>query len=92
MAEDPTNLGQNPAALKKKLLATARTDKISGSLGGSANLLLSNGVNGSPAARLVKNYVVPDRSGSPAARAAKAVKKDGLERWVVVSNDSPMRF
>jgi len=92
MAEDPTNLGQNPAALKKKLLATARTDKIAGSLGGSANLLLSNGVNGSPAARLVKNYVVPDRSGSPAARAAKAVKKDGLERWVVVSNDSPMRF
>ncbi|KAF3001240.1 hypothetical protein E8E13_002824 [Curvularia kusanoi] len=92
MAEDPAGLGQNPAALKKKLLATARTDKISGSLGGSANLLLSNGVNGSPAARLVKNYVVPERSGSPAARAAQNVKNGDMERWVVVSNDSPVRF
>ncbi|KZM26356.1 Cerevisin [Ascochyta rabiei] len=92
IAADPTGLGQNPAALKKKLLETARTSKVSGNLGGSANLLLSNGVNGSPAARLVKNYVVPERSGSPAARAAQKVNNGDLERWVVVSDDSPLRF
>ncbi|KAF9699412.1 hypothetical protein EKO04_002308 [Ascochyta lentis] len=92
IAADPTGLGQNPAALKKKLLETARTSKVSGSLGGSANLLLSNGVNGSAAARLVKNYVVPERSGSPAARAAQKVNNGDLERWVVVSDDSPLRF
>ncbi|KAF3050252.1 hypothetical protein E8E11_003409 [Didymella keratinophila] len=92
IAEDPTNLGQNPAALKKKLLETARTSKISGSLGGSANLLLSNGANGSAASRLVKNYVVPERSGSGAARAARAAQNGDLEKWIVVSNDSPVRF
>lgn len=92
IAEDPAGLGQNPAALKKKLLETARTSKISGSLGGSANLLLSNGESSSAAARLVKNYVVPERSGSPAARAAQNVKNGDLEKWIVVSNDSPVRF
>lgn len=92
IAADPAGLGQNPAALKKKLLETARTSKVSGNLGGSANLLLSNGVNGSVAARLVKNYVVPERSGSPAARAAQKVNNGDLERWVVVSDDSPLRF
>ncbi|KAF1932068.1 oryzin precursor [Didymella exigua CBS 183.55] len=92
IAADPSGLGQNPAALKAKLLETARTSKISGSLGGSANLLLSNGANGSAAARLVKNYVVPERSGSPAARAARAAQNGDLEKWIVVSNDSPVRF
>ena len=92
IAEDPTGLGQNPAALKKKLLETARTSKVSGNLGGSANLLLSNGANGGAASRLVKNYVVPERSGSPAARAAQNVKNGDLEKWIVVSNDSPVRF
>lgn len=92
IAEDPAALGQNPAALKKKLLETARTSKITGNLGGSANLLLSNGANGGAAARLVKNYVVPDRSGSPAARAARAAQNGDLEKWIVVSNDSPVRF
>ncbi|KAJ4315119.1 hypothetical protein N0V94_006113 [Neodidymelliopsis sp. IMI 364377] len=92
IAADPTGLGQNPAALKKKLLETARTSKVSGNLGGSSNLLLSNGVNGAAAARLVKNYVVPERSGSPAARAAQKVNNGDLERWVVVSDDSPLRF
>ena len=92
IAADPTGLGQNPAALKKKLLETARSDKISGNLGGSADLLLSNGANSSAAQRLVKNYVVPERSGSPAARAAQNVKNGDLEKWVVVSDDSPLRF
>ncbi|KAJ8117269.1 hypothetical protein OPT61_g1491 [Boeremia exigua] len=92
ISEDPAGLGQNPAALKKKLLETARTSKISGNLGGSSNLMLSNGASGSAAARLVKNYVVPERSGSPAARAAQNVKNGDLEKWIVVSNDSPVRF
>lgn len=92
IAEDPAGLGQNPAALKKKLLETARTAKVTGNLGGSANLLLSNGASGSAAARLVKNYVVPERSGSPAARAAQNVKNGDLEKWIVVSDDSPVRF
>lgn len=92
MAQD-TSLGQNPAALKKKLLATARTDKVTGSLGGSANLLLSNGVDGAIAKRLVENYVVPERTGSPAAQAMqKARTARELEKWIVVSNDSPIRF
>lgn len=91
IAADPAALGQNPAALKKKLLETARTSKVTGNLGGSANLLLSNGANGA-AARLVKNYVVPERSGSPAARAARAAQNGDLEKWIVVSNDSPVRF
>jgi cerevisin len=92
MAQDPS-LGQNPGALKKKLLATARSDKVSGSLGGSANLLLSNGVDGAIAKRLVKNYVVPERTGSPAAQAMqKAKEARELEKWIVVSNDSPVRL
>ena len=92
MAQDKS-LGQDPAALKKKLLATARSDKVTGSLGGSANLLLSNGVDGAIAKRLVKNYVVPERSGSPAAQAMKkANEARELEKWIVVSGDSSLRF
>ena len=92
MAQDKS-LGQDPAALKKKLLATARSDKVTGSLGGSANLLLSNGVDGAIAKRLVKNYVVPERSGSPAAQAMKKVNEAReLEKWIVVSGDSSLRF
>jgi len=93
MAQDPS-VAQDPAALKAKLLQTAREGKITGSTGGSANLLLSNGVNGNIAKRLVKNYVVPDRSGSPAARAAAAVSGDIVidERFQLHSRDSPLRF
>ncbi|KAF2626870.1 subtilisin-like protein [Macroventuria anomochaeta] len=92
MAQDKS-LGQDPAALKKKLLATARSDKVTGSLSGSANLMLSNGVDGAIAKRLVKNYVVPERSGSPAAQAMKkAHDTRELEKWIVVSDDSPLRF
>jgi cerevisin len=93
LAQDPAGLGQNPAALKAKLLQTARQGKVSGSLGGSANLLLSNGVDGA-IKRLVKNYVVPDRSGSPAARAAAAMSGDLVidERFQLHSRDSKLRF
>lgn len=92
IAQDKS-LGQDPAALKKKLLATARSNQISGNLGGSANLMLSNGVDGAIAKRLVKNYVVPERTGSPAARAMqKAKEARELEKWHVISDDSPLRF
>ncbi|KAF2035725.1 subtilisin-like protein [Setomelanomma holmii] len=93
MAQD-TSLAQNPAALKAKLLETARQGKITGSTGGSANLLLSNGINGNVAKRLVKNYVVPDRSGSPAARAAAAIAGDLVidKRFDLHSRDSTLRF
>mgnify|MGYP003624086124 CR=1 FL=1 len=93
MAQDPS-LAQDPAALKAKLLQTARQGDITGSVGGSANLLLSNGVNGNVAKRLVKNYVVPDRSGSPAARAAAAIASDLVidKRFDLHSRDSTLRF
>lgn len=93
MAEDAAGLGQNPAALKAKLLATARQGKVTGSTGGSANLLLSNGVDGGVAKRLVKNYVVPDHkrtTGSPAARAANSVKVE--KKWELHSMISRLRF
>ncbi|OAL44192.1 oryzin precursor [Pyrenochaeta sp. DS3sAY3a] len=94
ITQDVAGLGQNPAALKAKLLQTAREGKISGSLGGSANLLLSNGVDGGVARRLVKNYVVPDRNGSPAARAAAVIGNDMTidNRWELHSRDSALRF
>lgn len=94
ITQDVAGLGQNPAALKAKLLQTAREGKISGSLGGSANLLLSNGVDGGVARRLVKNYVVPDRNGSPAARAAAVIGNDMTidKRWELHSRDSALRF
>jgi len=93
MAQDPS-LGQNPAALKAKLLQTARQGEIGGSTGGSANLLLSNGVDGAISRRLVKNYVVPDRSGSPAVRAAAAMAGNVVidERFQLHSRDSQLRF
>jgi cerevisin len=94
MAQDVAGLGQNPAALKAKLLQTARQAKVSGNLGGSPNLLLSNGVDGAVTKRLVKNYVVPDRSGSPAARAAAAMAGDVVidKRFQLHSRDSALRF
>lgn len=94
MAEDVAGLGQNPAALKAKLLATARQGKIAGNTGGSANLLLSNGANGDVAKRLVKNYLVPDHSGSPAARAIAAVNRDFAmdKRFQLHSRDAQLRF
>lgn len=94
MSQDPAGLGQNPAALKAKLLKTARQGQISGNTGGSANLLLSNGVDGGVAARLVKNYVVPGRSGSPAVRAAAAMAGDVIidERFELHSREAQLRF
>jgi cerevisin len=95
MAQDVAGLGQNPAALKAKLLQTARQVKVSGNLGGTPNLLLSNGVNGATTRRLVKNYVVPDRNGSPAARAAAVMSGSNVvidERFQLHSRDSPLRF
>jgi len=94
MAEDVAGLGQNPAALKAKLLATARHGKITGNTGGSANLLLSNGVNSDIAKRLVKNYVVPDHNGSPAARAMAATNSDFAmdQRFQLHSRDVQLRF
>jgi len=94
MAQDAAALGQNPGALKAKLLQTARQGAVTGSLGGSANLMLSNGVNGNVSRRLVKNYVVPDRNGSPAARAASAISGDIVvdERFQLHSRDSVLRF
>ncbi|KAL5114715.1 hypothetical protein ACEQ8H_007384 [Pleosporales sp. CAS-2024a] len=95
MAQDAAKLGQNPAALKQKLLQTARQSQISGNLGGSANLLLSNGAKGSVSRRLMKNYVVPDRSGSFAARAAAALSGRDIvidERFQLHSRDSQLRF
>jgi cerevisin len=97
MTQDVAGLGQNPKALKAKLLQTARKDLLKGSTGGSANLLLSNGVDGNVAKRLTKNYVVPDHSGlngSPAARAsaimAKSVTID--KRFELHSRDAKLRF
>ena len=91
-------LGQNPAALKAKLLQTARQGDVKGSTGGSANLLLSNGVDGNVARRLTKNYVVPDHSGlngSPAARAAAAVIAKDItldKRFQLHSREAKLRF
>lgn len=96
LAQDPATYGLNPGALKAKLLQTARSGGVTGSLGGSANLLLSNGVDGGVAKRLVKNYVVPDTglSGSPAARAAAAISGGVVvdKRFELHSRDSPLRF
>ncbi|OAL07105.1 subtilisin-like protein [Phaeosphaeriaceae sp. SRC1lsM3a] len=94
MAQDPAGLGQNPAALKAKLLETARQGKITGALGGSANLMLSNGVNGAITKRLFKDYLVPDRNGSPAARAVAAMADSIVidKRFQLHSRDSPLRF
>jgi cerevisin len=96
LAQDPAKYGLNPGALKAKLLQTARGGAVTGNLGGSANKLLSNGVDGGIAKRLVKNYVVPDLrlGGSPAARAAAAISGDVVidKRFELHSRDSPLRF
>ncbi|KAJ4296184.1 hypothetical protein N0V90_006228 [Kalmusia sp. IMI 367209] len=84
MAQDPASFGQNPKALKAELLKLARQNVVTGSLGGSANLLLSNGVNGNVQKK--KRGV----TGSPAAWAKKLVDVD--QRWVVNSTFSPLRF
>ncbi|CAN9317615.1 unnamed protein product [Alternaria alternata] len=97
MTQDVAGLGQNPAALKAKLLATARQGDVKGNTGGSANLLLSNGVDGA-VKRLTKNYVLPDHSGlngSPAARAAAAVMVKDItldKRFQLHSREAKLRF
>ncbi|KAF1830221.1 subtilisin-like protein [Decorospora gaudefroyi] len=97
MTQDVAGLGQNPAALKAKLLQTAREGQIRGNTAGSANLLLSNGVDGSVAKRLTKNYVVPEHSGlngSPAARASAIMAKDLTldKRFKLHSRETELRF
>ena len=98
MTKDVAGLGQNPAALKAKLLETARQGDVKGNTAGSANLLLSNGVDGNVARRLTKNYVVPDHSGlngSPAARAAAAVIAKDItldKRFQLHSREAKLRF
>jgi cerevisin len=97
MTQDVAGLGQNPKALKAKLLATARQGKLTGNTGGSANLLLSNGVDGNVAKRLVKNYIVPEHSGlsgSPAARASAIMAKDVTvdKHFKLHSRDAKLRF
>ena len=86
MAQDPAGLGQNPAALKAKLLATARQNEISGNLGGSKNLLLSNGVDGGVAAKAKRTA-----TGSPAAWA-KRVVNSFEKRWSLHSSEATLRF
>ncbi|KAF2277401.1 subtilisin-like protein [Westerdykella ornata] len=46
--EENASLRQDPAALKARLLSLGRENTLRGQTGGSANLLLSNGANGSP--------------------------------------------
>ncbi|KAF2707918.1 subtilisin-like protein [Pleomassaria siparia CBS 279.74] len=103
MAQDPAGLGQNPAALKTKLLGTALVNAFTGNVNGSANLLLSNGVSGNLSVRSPKNakkWVVEstDLPGEKrtitgdAANWAKDFTKDLTARWNLHSTDSPLRF
>lgn len=84
MTQDPAAFGQNPKALKAELLKIGRQNVITGSLGGSPNLLLSNGVDAQVKRRSV--------TGSAAAWAKSLVDKDLKTRWVVSSDHSPLRF
>ncbi|KAF2790890.1 subtilisin-like protein [Melanomma pulvis-pyrius CBS 109.77] len=101
MAQDPATLGQNPAALKAKLLATARSDAFSGSTGGGPAVLLSNGVDAKIQARSEKKWVVTSGDDLPGqkrtvtggpANWAKDLVKDLNQRWTVHSRDSPLRL
>jgi cerevisin len=100
MAQDPAGLGQNPAALKAKLLSTARKGAFSGATNGGANLLLSNGADANISARPQKKWVVENgdlpgakrmMTGGP-AQWAKDITKKLEQRWIVDSTDSPLRF
>lgn len=100
IAEDTTGqLGGDPAALKAKLLQTARENTIRGQLAGSENLLLSNGVDGNIAARprrVMRNWVIPSRdgvSGSAVGRARNIVRDFDVEkRWDLHSEKSVLRY
>lgn len=100
IAQDVENLGQNPTALKAKLLEVARDGAITGNTGGGASKLLSNGVDGGVSAkRLMKNWVVPSHdteekrsvTGSPASWARDLVNNLD-KRWSLHSTDSPLRY
>ncbi|KAF1959136.1 subtilisin-like protein [Byssothecium circinans] len=93
LMEQDASLRQDPAALKAKLLSIARKNVITGNLGGSANLLLSNGVDGAVAASTKRSDVEDKRTvtGSPASWAKNLVNNLG-QRWVIESTDSPVRF
>ncbi|KAF2270404.1 subtilisin-like protein [Lojkania enalia] len=81
LAQDSTGaLVNDPAALKAKLLDMALSDKVEGNTQGAANLLLSNGADGSQQ-RLVKNWVIPDVGGDWASK-----------RWQVHSYESPVVY
>lgn len=100
IAEDTTGkLRDDPAALKAKLLQTARENAISGNLFGSENLLLSNGVDGNIAARpkrVMRDWVIPSRdgaSGSAVSRARQIVRDVNMEkRWELHSETSMLRY
>jgi cerevisin len=98
IAEDTTGkLGQDPAALKAKLLSTARANAFTGNLAGSDNLLLSNGVDGKVASRpkrLMRNWVVPSRrsSGGSGASKARDAVMDMEKRWALHSEESALRY
>ncbi|ORY05056.1 peptidase S8/S53 domain-containing protein [Clohesyomyces aquaticus] len=104
MTQD-TSLGQNPAALKQKLLATARQNAISGNaISGDTKLLLSNGADGKLAARtLEKDWVVVDGdsdlpsekrtvTGSMASWAKDLASSSLEKRWKLHSVVPTLRF
>ncbi|KAF2467590.1 subtilisin-like protein [Lindgomyces ingoldianus] len=89
MAQDPS-LGQDPPALKKKLLATARQGKISGNaLPGDVKLLLSNGVDGKVAAEPLQKRTV---TGGTASWVEDLVDIGLNERWQMHSTVSQLRY
>jgi cerevisin len=97
MAENAATLGQDPAALKAKLLSTARSGAVTGNTNGGKNLLLSNGAD-SKLQRLVKDWVVPDANGEvPAEKRSNDLwSRDSSmnidQSWTVASLDSEVRY
>jgi cerevisin len=87
LMEKDASLAQDPAKLKATILSMARKNVITGNTGGSANLLLSNGVNGGVSPAASKRTV----TGNPVSWAKDMVSNLG-QRWVVESTDSPVRF
>jgi cerevisin len=91
MAEDPS-LGPDPAALKAKLLSTARKGAISGTaLAGDAKLLLSNGADGKLAVRSTEEEK-RTVTGSMASWAKELVGSAVDRRWKLHSTVPSLRF
>lgn len=105
LAKNPEKFGQDPAALKAHLLATARKGKIIGDLKGrgdapSQNLLLSNGFDGQiPVQGRGRRFVVPAQGegelspvlGGPTSWAKHLVDNLG-KRWQLHSSKTELRF